>query len=184
VRPLPDERPLNHECGHAIALLHVGVPVLRIRASPDGFGKVDPAREVSNIEDRLISFAAGFAAALELGESHLAVSRPDFEAMDRIGESWAAGQGIPWTDGAASAVRELFLTRAKHFVRDHEMEITFLARRLGDAGGLLTSADIGRLCREPGSPLSRFSGLYANTAFPTLAPRGDGVWRRVSCRAF
>jgi hypothetical protein len=86
------------------------------------------------------------------------------------------------------ASRRAVYNDAWRFVGVHEYEIRWLAAKLLQARRLGRD-DIAALCREPGSPLAKYAGLYPPETKPTtsLTPRGrasDGGWERVTCAAF
>ncbi len=140
-----------HEAGHAITLLASGFKVEKIAAHLTG-GSVDPSALTAAIPPavRLLTALCGCAA------EHLLCD--DGEMSERDFDIAAAGAADLGIYGRANRAR--LESDASRFVYLQATEIEFLAERLAHRGAL-DADDIGRLCREAGSPLKKYAKLYS-----------------------
>ena len=145
------ERIAVHEAGHAIALLASGFKIEKIVARLAG-GSMDPSVLFTAIPPgaRLLTSLAGRAAE--------AIFHGDGEMSNPDGDS--AGDAAIELGIYGRANRARLESDASCFVYQHATEIEFLAERLAHRG-VLDADDIGRLCREAGSPLKKYAKLYS-----------------------
>jgi hypothetical protein len=166
-----------HESGHAVALLHFGIPVRRLFASAGG-GECQAAfQPTSPLQGATVALAGGVGEEVA-GGGEAAPSGGDIEAILRE----AAGLPVQDRNG-----RRWLRRQAEAVIRAHLPALHFLAGELA-ARGELRADDLGAICSRPNSPLSPFRRLYAKpvTARPAagrpraaLTQRDEGRWVKV-----